>query len=204
MSGRVAVIDYGMGNLLSVMNALNRVGVQAELVNDPDRVAEFDRVILPGVGAFAEAIAHLRHSGMDAALSDFVGGGRPLLGVCLGMQLICSRSEEGGEHQGLGWIKADVRRFDGGAGLKVPHMGWNSIDIVQPHPVLAGLEAGADAYFVHSYRVIPNDPSDVLATTDYGGPFASIIGRGHVIGMQFHPEKSQDVGLRLLDNFSRL
>lgn len=197
----IAVVDYGMGNLRSVTNALEEIGRPGELIDDPEQVQEYDRVVLPGVGAFSQAIAHLRQSGMAAALEDHVKAGKPLLGVCLGMQLICRSSTEGGINEGLGWIDAEVVRFPSGAALKVPHMGWNSLELRTDHPLFKEIESEADVYFVHSYHVPDSDQSHVLAATDYGLQFAAIIGRGSVIGMQFHPEKSQRTGLKLLENF---
>ncbi len=203
--GELAIIDYGMGNLLSVANALAEIGHPGELVEDPDAVAGYDRVVLPGVGAFAEAIDHLRASGMAPALDSHVKAGKPLLGICLGMQLICRSSTEDGEHEGLGWVDAPVVGFPAGNGLKVPHMGWNSLHLEGEHPVFDGIESGNDVYFVHSYYVDPTAETmgapGVLATATHGVSFAAVVAVGNVVGMQFHPEKSQRVGLKLLENF---
>jgi len=198
----VAVIEYGMGNIRSVMNALDEIGAKGELVADPERIGSFDKVILPGVGAFQEAMESLKNHGMDEALGDFVNAGRPLLGICLGMQLVCRNSEENGNHDGLGWINAEVRSFPRGQGLKVPHMGWNAIRFVKDDPLFKGLESRLDVYFVHSYRVESKSSENVLAQTDYGGMFTSIVRQDNIWGMQFHPEKSQATGLKLLQNFT--
>ena len=197
----VAVIDYGMGNVRSVMNALSEIGAQSELVAEPAAVSKFDRVILPGVGAFAQAIQRLRTSGMADELDKYVATGKPVLGICLGMQLMCSTSMEDGEHEGLDWIKARVVRFPNMQGLKIPHMGWNGLRYAEDDPLFSGLAEGGDVYFVHSYYVDCTDKKDEIATTEHGIPFASIFRRDNLFGMQFHPEKSQQIGLTLLSNF---
>jgi imidazole glycerol-phosphate synthase subunit HisH len=201
---RIGVIDYGMGNLRSVLNALSEIGQEAELIDAPEQVAGCERVIVPGVGAFQEAMQHLRSSGMDVALDAHVKVGKPLLGICLGMQLICRKSYEDGEHEGLGWIDAEVRHFPPGAGIKVPHMGWNAIEYDAPHPLLDAVEPGADVYFVHSYFVDCAAPGDAIGRSEHGIRFTSMVACDNVYGMQFHPEKSQSVGMRLLANFANL
>jgi glutamine amidotransferase len=193
-----------MGNLRSVSNALTEIGATGEIFTAPEKVAEFDKIIIPGVGAFQEAMENLRGPGMDDALNEHVAAGKPLLGICLGMQLICRKSHEDGEHQGLGWIDAEVRHFPPSKGLKVPHMGWNAIEFAKAHPLLAEVAAGADVYFVHSYFVDCEEPSDTLGLTEYGITFTSMVARENVMGMQFHPEKSQHVGMQLLRNFATL
>lgn len=198
----IGIIDYGMGNLRSVLNALAEIGQDAELISAPEAVAACDRIIVPGVGAFQEAMENLRAQEMDRALDAYVKSGRPLLGICLGMQLICRKSYEDGEHAGLGWIDAEVRHFPPGEGIKVPHMGWNAIDYDAPHPLLAEVEPGADVYFVHSYYVDCATPGDAIGRTEHGIPFTSMVAHDNVYGMQFHPEKSQSVGMRLLANFA--
>ena len=200
----IGIVDYGMGNLRSVCNALIEIGTAGELFTAPEKVAAFDKIIIPGVGAFQEAMENLRGPGMDDALNKHVAAGKPLLGICLGMQLICRKSHEDGEHQGLGWIDAEVRHFPPGKGLKVPHMGWNAIQFAKDHPLLAEVTSGADVYFVHSYFVDCEEPSDTLGLTEYGIPFTSMVARENVMGMQFHPEKSQHVGMQLLRNFATL
>lgn len=200
----IGIIDYGMGNLRSVQNALAEIGQEAELIAAPEAVAGCGRIIVPGVGAFQEAMENLRAQGMDRALDAHVQAGKPLLGICLGMQLICRKSYEDGEHAGLGWIDAEVRHFPPGEGIKVPHMGWNAIDYDTPHPLLAEVEPGADVYFVHSYYVDCAAPGDAIGQTEHGIRFTSMVARDNVYGMQFHPEKSQSVGMRLLANFASL
>ncbi|MEX2129064.1 MAG: imidazole glycerol phosphate synthase subunit HisH [Xanthobacteraceae bacterium] len=200
----VAVVDYGMGNLRSVMNALGELSVAAELITEPASVDRFERLLLPGVGAFAQAIATLRKSGMADALDRFVSSGRPVLGICLGMQLMCSMSEEDGMHEGLGWVPARVVSFPRSRGLKIPHMGWNALHLERSDPLFDGIDEASDVYFVHSYYVACERAADVLASTEHGVAFASIMGRKNLYGMQFHPEKSQSIGLRLLANFLRL
>ena len=214
MSGLVAIIDYGSGNLRSAEKALARaiadggLAARVAVTSDPDVVAGAERIVLPGVGAFADCMRGLSAiSGMVEALNERVGKhGVPFLGICVGMQLMASRGLEHGEHKGLGWIEGDVVRMTpADPALKIPHMGWNTLRVVSPHPVLAHLTGAAEphAYFVHSYCLAAESRSDVLVETDYGGAFAAIVGRDNMIGTQFHPEKSQAVGLQLLQNFVR-
>lgn len=199
----IAIIDYGMGNLRSVQKALEAVGSSAQVTCDPDRVRAADKVILPGVGAFADAIAELNRTGLGDAFKDAVAAGKPCLGVCLGLQLLFDASEEDGLHQGLGLLRGRIVRFPNRPGLKVPHMGWNTLRIVRPAPVFADLPAEPSVYFVHSYRAIPEDPADVAAEADYPGPFAAAVWRDNLMAAQFHPEKSQKVGLAMYANFAR-
>lgn len=203
-ASRIGIVNYGMGNLRSVCNALAEIEAPAELFTDPERVAGYDKIIIPGVGAFQEAMENLRSLGMVSALECHVAAGKPLLGICLGMQLICRKSHEDGEHEGLGWLDAEVRHFPPGEGIKVPHMGWNAIDFDRPHALLAEVKPGADVYFVHSYYVDCVDPADSAGTTEHGIRFTSIVAHDNVYGMQFHPEKSQQVGMQLLRNFVNL
>ncbi|MBN1656799.1 MAG: imidazole glycerol phosphate synthase subunit HisH [Anaerolineae bacterium] len=198
----IAIVDYGVGNLRSVQKALEQVGAAATVTS---RAADLDAargIVLPGVGAFGDGMASLRGRGLAAPVLAQAARGKPLLGICLGMQMLFEESEEMGQHAGLGLLRGKVVRFADPA-LKVPHVGWNQIE-VRPHPLLAGIAPGAYAYFVHSYYVVPAEAGDVLATTEYGVEFASVVGRDRVWGAQFHPEKSQEVGLRILANFSRL
>ena len=207
MSSTVALIDYGAGNLQSVRNALKAAGAANVLVTaDPDVAAKADRIVLPGVGAFAHCMQALSAiDGMVEALDSATGeGGRPFLGICVGMQLMAEAGEEHGRHAGLGWVKGTVRLLQGHDTIKIPHMGWNDLDLHAPeHPVFAGIAPGAHAYFVHSYGFRPEDPSVVLASVDYGGEVVAVIGRDNLLGTQFHPEKSQSTGLRLIGNFLR-
>ncbi len=200
-SPRVGIVDYGIGNLRSVANAIEVVGGNPALVVEPEAVADCDRVVLPGVGAFGPAMEALRASGMMPALEDYIVAGKPLLGICLGMQLLCRRSFENGETDGLGWIGADVVPFPPEMGLKVPHMGWNMLRVAQRHPLVRDLPPESDAYFAHSYFVACDEPGNVVAFCNYGVDFAAIVMCGPVCGMQFHPEKSQDTGLILLRTF---
>jgi glutamine amidotransferase len=202
MATRIGVIDYGIGNLRSVLNALDEIDVPGELVDRPEHLADYPYLILPGVGAFGDAMQTLSETGLGEALAERVKSGTPILGICLGMQLICDQSDEDGHHVGLGFIPAVVRRFPDRQGLKVPHMGWNAIEWRREHPLATGVYNGSDVYFVHSYYVDCADKGDVLAETEHGEPFASAICRNNVMGFQFHPEKSQRPGLRLLANFA--
>ncbi len=195
----IAIVDYGMGNLRSVQKAFERVGAEAIVTDHPQAIARAPAVVLPGVGAFGDAMTNLRDKGLDATIRGAIAEGRPLLGICLGLQLLFEESEEMGLHRGLGVFEGRVLRFK--VGLKVPHIGWNQIHIRRESPLLAGIADSAFAYFVHSYYVQPTDPDLVLASTDYEIDYASIVGRDNVFGIQFHPEKSQDVGLRILSNF---
>jgi imidazole glycerol-phosphate synthase subunit HisH len=200
----IAIIDYGMGNLRSVQKALEAVGHPADVTCDPDRVRRADRVILPGVGAFADAIAELRRTGLGEAFCDVVRAGKPCLGVCLGLQLLFDVSEEDGRHEGLALLRGRVVRFAPAPGLKVPHMGWNTLHVRRPAPLLGGIGPEPSVYFVHSYRAVPDDPADVAAEADHGGPFAAMVWRDNLMACQFHPEKSQRVGLAMYANFAAL
>jgi imidazole glycerol-phosphate synthase subunit HisH len=201
----IAVIDYGMGNLHSVSKAVERLGYSAVVTSDPSEIMRADGAILPGVGAFGDAMVNLRDTGLDRTTAEFAGSGKPLLGICLGMQLLFEKSEEHGMHEGLGLLPGEVVRFRGD--FKVPHMGWNRLEYHRSSPLLAGLGSdglAGDAdyvYFVHSYRALPGRAEDLIATTDYYGTVTAIVGRDNVYGMQFHPEKSGSVGMQLLGNF---
>ncbi len=211
----VAIIDYGSGNLHSAAKALERAAREAGLgesivvTRDPEKVARADRVVLPGVGAFADCRRGLDAvDGMVEALNESVRErGRPFLGICVGMQLMAERGREYEVTQGLGWIPGDVERIaPTDADLKIPHMGWNTLDARRPHPVLDGIALGPQglhAYFVHSFQLKPTVRSDLIAEADYGGPVTAVVGRGTMVGTQFHPEKSQRLGLRLLANFMK-
>jgi glutamine amidotransferase len=198
----IAIIDYGMGNLRSVSKAFERLGYGAEVTRDPRRIADASHVVLPGVGAFPDCMRNIEEMGLIDPVHRALSSGKPFLGICLGLQLLFTESEEFGLHKGLGWIRGRVVRFPDD-GLKVPHMGWNTLEIRKPTPVLQDFPADAMVYFVHSYYVVPEDPGLIATTTDYGQPFASSIATGNVFACQFHPEKSQAVGLRLLRNFAQ-
>lgn len=197
----IAIIDYGMGNLHSVSKAVERLGREARVTSDPAAILAADGAILPGVGAFGDAMANLRETGLDRVTRDYAASGKPLLGICLGMQLLFTRSEEHGEHEGLGLLPGRVVRFRGA--YKVPHMGWNRLTFHRPSPLLRELEEG-HVYFVHSYHALPEEAGDLIATTDYHQQVTAIVGRDSLFGMQFHPEKSGETGMKLLGNFLEL
>lgn len=202
----VAIIDYGRGNIHSVAKAVAYLRAEPELVSSPRDLASFGCAILPGVGAFADAIAALRSTRLAGAVREFAASGKPLLGICLGMQLLLQTGAEGGLEPGLGLVRGQVRLL-AAPGLKVPHVGWNAVSApgpgVLPPPLLTGIP-DSYFYFVHSYAAFPEDPADWAASTTYGERFASVIGRGTVWGTQFHPEKSGSAGLHLLRNFLSL
>ena len=205
----VALIDYGSGNIASAAKALSRAAAETSgheilVTADPDMVRKSERIILPGVGAFADCMRGLSAvPGMIEALNESViRSGRPILGICVGMQLMATAGREFGVHPGLNWIEGDVVPLSpADPALKIPHMGWNEIDLVRSHPVFAGLDEDANAYFVHSFEMKPVAATHLLATTDYGGAVTAAIGRDNIVGTQFHPEKSQAVGLKILANF---
>ena len=199
-TGKTVIIDYGMGNLRSAEKAVEAAGGHPVITSDPDAVRSAQRLILPGVGAFGEAMENLRRTGLDRAISDAAGSGKPLLGLCLGLQLLFTHSEEFGSHEGLDLIPGKVLKLDC-PGLRVPHVGWNQIEGDSEDPLLRDIPAGSYFYFVHSYYVEPDRPEDVLRWTGYGRNFCSIARRGRIYGVQFHPEKSQEAGKRLIRNF---
>jgi glutamine amidotransferase len=201
--GMIAIVDYGMGNLRSVQKAFEAVGHRAEVTCDPDRVRKADKVILPGVGAFADAAAELSRTGLGESFVEAVRAGKPCLGVCLGLQLLFDASEEDGLHAGLGLLPGRVVKFVSAEGLKIPHMGWNRLRICRVVPLLDGFDHGPYVYFVHSYHAAPSNPGDIIAESDYPGPFAAIVGRDNLVACQFHPEKSQKAGLAMYANFAR-
>ncbi len=212
---RVAIIDYGSGNLRSAVKAFERAsresGVAADIVltDDPDVVAGADRIVLPGVGAYADCRAGLASvSGMDEAIHEHaIARGRPFLGICVGMQLMSSRGLEKTVTQGFGWIAGDVVEMTpSDSELCIPQIGWNTLQLRHEHPLLAGIRTGDDglhAYFVHSYHLAAENPDDIVAVADYGGPVTAMVARGNLAGTQFHPEKSQTLGLALIGNFLR-
>ena len=197
----IAIIDYGMGNLHSVLGGLKHIGQEAVITDDPKRIADADGVILPGVGAFADAIKRLEETGLGDAFKKAVKSGKPCLGICLGLQLLFSESEEGGLYRGLDIIPGRVIRFSNQ--LKVPHIGWNQIEMKNPDlPIFLDIPDGSYMYFVHSYYVKPEDESVIATTTNYGIDFTSMIAKDNLFATQFHPEKSQKIGLQLLRNFN--
>jgi glutamine amidotransferase len=200
----ITIVDYGMGNLRSVQKAFEKVGTQAEITHDPDKVAKAEKLVLPGVGAFCDAMTQLRKADLVEPIHDFLAGGRPFLGICLGLQMLFSKSYEDGEYTGLDVFPGRVVRFEVPRELKVPHMGWNQLRVVRPAPILQGLPHEPNVYFVHSYYIVSDDPLLVATETDYGITFTSMIWRENVYASQFHPEKSQRVGLAMLRNFTDL
>ena len=196
----ITIIDYGGSNLRSVVKALESVGAELRIANRAEDVAQAGNLILPGVGAFGAGMDALRRHELDEAIHERVAQGTPLLGICLGMQFLFERSEEMGRHDGLGLIEGDVVRFPA-EGPKIPHMGWNQIEHDDSHWLLTGVPTGAYVYFVHSYYCRPADTASILARTGYGLRFASVVAKGNVYGIQFHPEKSQHIGLAILRNF---
>lgn len=201
---RIAIIDYQMGNLRSVQKGFERVGYQADIVADPRQIGPTDKVVLPGVGAFGDAIAELRRRDFVPVIKDVIAANRPFLGICLGLQMLLDVGYEGGEHEGLGILRGTVKRFELPHEFKVPHMGWNRGRIVRPAPILRETAPETYFYFVHSYYVAPADPNVIAIETDYGGPFTAMIWRDNLFATQFHPEKSQAEGLKLLKNFAAL
>ncbi len=202
----VAVVDYGFGNLRSVARALVRSGLVPEITGDPSALAHADAVVLPGVGNFADAARSLAAKGLDAAVRDSIEAGRPYLGICLGLQLLFESSDEHGLTPGWGLFPGRVLRFDerapDGTPLRVPHIGWNQVDYAGSHPMLDGLPEQDCYYFVHGYRAVPTDAELIVGRADYGGRFAAAVARGNVFAVQFHPEKSQASGKRVLDAFA--
>ena len=199
----IAIIDYDMGNLKSVQKAFEAVGHRAAVTREPKTIADASHVVLPGVGAFGDCMRNLERYGLVEPVLKAITAGKPFLGICLGFQLLFGESEEFGTHKGLGVIAGKVVRFPSGT-LKVPHMGWNAIAVQKRSPVLEGVPDGAFMYFVHSYYVIPDDRAVACTMTDYGKPFVSSVVRDNVFACQFHPEKSQGEGLRIIRNFGSL
>ena len=205
----IAIIDYDMGNIRSVQKAFENVGAETRVTRDPAVIADASHVVLPGVGAFKDCVNNLEEYGLIEPIHKAISSGKPFLGICLGLQLLFEEGMEFGLHKGLGIIKGRVVRFpamkdEQGAELKVPHMGWNSIDKKKSSPLLEGINDGSYLYFVHSYYALPSDESVILTTTGYGMDFTSSIQKDNVMACQFHPEKSQKTGLRILKNFSTI
>ncbi len=199
MTNHIALIDHGVGNLRSVEKALAAVGANVVLTREADVIAAAEKIVLPGVGAFGDCMRGLHASNLLQLIMQLAGE-RPFLGICVGMQMLFESSDEMGSHPGLGLLPGVVTRFTA-TDIRIPHTGWNQLEPTGDHPLLAGIPAGSYAYFNHSYCCAPKDSPDALAYTDYGGRFASVVGRGHMYGIQCHPEKSQQVGLQILRNF---
>jgi len=198
----VLIIDYGFCNLDSVFRAVQECGGKPKVSNDPAEASKASKLILPGVGSFYEGIKAIRSMGWDEAILNEVNQGIPILGICLGMQLMATKGYEGGEAEGLGLIPGQVRRFQTeDSSLSIPHVGWNEVQPVKPSAIFEGIPSGKDFYFVHSYHFSPDNSDKCLASTPYGGDFASVIGREHIVGTQFHPEKSLRTGIQLIRNF---
>ncbi len=200
----ILIVDYGMANLRSVQKAFEKMGHAAEISGDPNRIDDCRHLVLPGVGAFRDAIARINGAGLAEPIRRHVRSGKPFLGICLGLQLLFTRSYEDGEHEGLNLFAGEVVRFRDQPGLKIPHMGWNQLRVVRPAPHLADMPQNAAVYFVHSYYAVPQDRGLVATETDYPTPFASAIWHENVFATQFHPEKSQRVGLGILHKFATL
>ena len=198
----IAIIDYGAGNLRSVFNAINKLGYPVKIISRPHEVTGARAVILPGVGAAADAMENLRERRMNEPIRQYIAEGRPFLGVCLGLQILLSGTEEGGWHECLGILPGRVMRLP--AGLKIPHMGWNQVKQRAAHPVFEGIPDETNFYFVHSYYAVLDDPLLVAGETEYGIPICSVVARGNLIATQFHPEKSGEPGLRIYHNFIKL
>jgi imidazole glycerol-phosphate synthase subunit HisH len=200
----IAIVDYQMGNLRSVQKALERVGHAAAITADPRILAQADKLVLPGVGAFADAIAELRRRELVEPIREAVAAGKPFLGICLGLQLLFDVGFEDGFHEGLGILKGEVRRFEVPPQFKVPHMGWNQVRFLRRPPIFAGIEDDSHFYFVHSYYVAPQDEEVVAGVASYPDPFCAVAWRDNLFATQFHPEKSQQAGLLVLKNFADL
>lgn len=200
----IVIVDYQMGNLRSVQKGFERVGYQAMISSDPLEIAKADKLVLPGVGAFGDAMSELRQRNLIEPIREVIRAGRPFLGICLGLQLLFDVSYEGGEHEGFGILPGKVIRFELPEAYKVPHMGWNQAIVRHRAPILKNIADGTHFYFVHSYYVVPDDPEVVAIEADYGRPFCAMVWRDNLFATQFHPEKSQQHGLQLLRNFAEL
>jgi len=202
----IAIVDYNMGNLASVKNAFAKLGKETTVESDPAKFSEYEKLILPGVGAFGDAMEHLRERDMISAIKDFAASGKPMMGICLGMQLLFDSSEEFGEHEGLGLIQGHVKAFDESKfsePLKVPHMGWNRM-FTKEHPLFVGLDEEHYLYFVHTFHVTCSNQEDIIGETEYGYKFTSAVAHNNIMGIQPHPEKSHENGLKILENFIKL
>jgi len=204
MSGRIIIIDYGMGNLRNVQRGFEKVGFETKVTRSKKEIGRALAIVLPGVGAFQDCMENLEKYGLIEPLIQSIKEGKPYLGICLGLQILFSESEEFGTHRGLDLIKGKVVKFRPDPELKVPHMGWNTVEIKKQSPILQGIESGDFFYFVHSYYVLPEETQWASTVTPYGSPFVSSLWKENLFGTQFHPEKSQQKGLRILENFAKL
>jgi len=200
----IAIVDYGMGNLRSVQKGFEKVGADAVVTRKQDKIRDADLLVLPGVGAFPKCMENLTSLRLVDPIMEFIRSGKPFLGICLGLQLLFDESEEFGAHDGLKVVPGKVRAFSKEMGLTIPHMGWNEVEFRGDVPIFRSIESGSFFYFVHSFYVDPDDPKDTAAESDYGITFTCAVHRDNVFATQFHPEKSQDIGLKILKNFSRL
>lgn len=198
----IAIVDYGMGNLRSVENALDFLGIKSIITSDKETILNSDGIILPGVGAFPDAIDNIKEAGLDKVLKEAVNKGKPLLGICLGMQLLFEESDEVKLSKGLGFLKGRIEKLN--IDLKVPHMGWNSLNMEKESPILNGIKKGSHVYFVHSYYAVTGEEGILNAYADYGVKVPGVVSKGNVYGIQFHPEKSGEIGLRMLKNFGEM
>lgn len=201
----IGVLDYGMGNLMSVRNSLENLFFESKVISSPDDFSDITHLIIPGVGAFPEAIRNIKEQGYLTPIRQFANEGKPLLGICLGMQLLANGGDEVTQTEGLGLINGWIKKMKPD-GLSVPHIGWNELRFIQDHPIFEGVKKTSDVYFVHSFYFDAYDNSNIVTTTDYGFDFVSVVknDRGNVVGTQFHPEKSQKQGLRILENFAKM
>ncbi len=202
----IGIVDYKMGNLASVQNAFSKLGEETVVESNPEKLKEYDKLILPGVGAFGDAMEHLKEYNMIDAIKEFAQSKKPILGICLGMQLLFESSEEFGEHEGLGLIKGHIKAFDESKfsePLKVPHMGWNRM-FTKEHPLFEGLDENHYLYFVHTFHITGADEKDIIGETEYGYKFTSAVAHDNIMGIQPHPEKSHENGLKILENFIKL
>jgi len=197
----IGIIDYGVGNLSSIKFAIERLGVDVDIVKSPSNINSYSHLILPGVGSFAYAMGKIKEKKWDTAILNFTESGKPILGICLGMQLLFDFGEEGGHCSGLGLIPGAVKLIAVTEQLKLPHVGWNQLTYAKSHPIFSNIREGVDFYFVHSYQCVPTDPQVIVARCDYGGAFPAVVEYKNIIGLQFHPEKSQPAGFKILQNF---
>ena len=198
----IGIINYGVGNLASVKNAFEHLGHDTTLCSEPQQILACDRLILPGVGSFRAGMTALHRGGWVKAIRSYAESGRPFMGICLGMQLLFDRGEEHGPSEGLGLLSGEVVKLCPSSPLKVPHVGWNSLIELAPHPLMVGVKPLVDVYFVHSYHCVPSVMEDAIAKCNFGGEFVAAAARANVVGVQFHPEKSQPMGVRILENFA--